>query len=133
MSGPPPPAPEEPGEPAPDEAGGNLPARAGEARLAAPVIGTGMFGVHGTPDTSGYGTLRVRRAPLIDSPRPYGSYFDAVADALSDALQQAGIGFSDAIEHVIADRGELTFYVRRERLPEVARSLREVAKTCGET
>jgi NADH-quinone oxidoreductase subunit C len=130
MSGPPPPAPEEPSEPQPavpdgGEANDGLPARAGEARLAAPVVRTGMFGVQGTPDTSGYGRLRVHRAPLIDSPRPYGSYFDEVADQLGDALQHAGIGFSDAIEHVIADRGELTFYVRRERLPEVASSLRD--------
>jgi NADH-quinone oxidoreductase subunit C len=107
------------------EANGSLPERAGEARLAEPLVRTGMFGVHGTPDTSGYGTLRVYRAPPIDSPRPYGSYFDTVADALGDALQQAGIGFSDGIEHVIVDRGELTFYVRRERLPEVAASLRD--------
>ncbi len=33
---------------------------------------------------------------------------------------QAGIGFGDAIERVVADRGELTFHVRREHLPEVA-------------
>ena len=150
MSGPPPPPPEASGEPPAGPAGrrprgrrhrrarspprraavprpfpaarpnSNLPALAGEARLDAPVVRTGLFGVQDTPDTSGYGRLRVHRAPLIDSPRPYGSYFDAVADALGDALGQAGIGFSDAIEHVIADRGELTFYVRRERLPEVA-------------
>jgi hypothetical protein len=81
------------------EADGSLPWRAGEARLAAPVIRTGIFGVRGTPDTSGYGRLRVHRAPLIDSPRPYGSYFDAGADGLGDALQQAGIGLSDAVEH----------------------------------
>src|SRR5580693_7179231 len=36
------------------EADGSLPWRAGEARLAAPVIRTGIFGVRGTPDTSGY-------------------------------------------------------------------------------
>jgi NADH-quinone oxidoreductase subunit C len=106
-----------------DEA--NLPARAGEARLDAPVVRTGLFGVQGTPDTSGYGRLRVHRAPLIDTPRPYGSYFDTVADALDAALSRVGLGFSDVIEHVIATRGELTFYVRRERLPEVARQFRD--------
>jgi NADH-quinone oxidoreductase subunit C len=120
------PAPGAPAVPqAEGEPDGGLPARAGQARLGAPVVRTGMFGVHGTPDTSGYGRLRVHRAPLIDSPRPYGSYFDAVADALGEALQQAGIGFSDAVEHVIADRGELTFYVRRQHLPEVAARLRD--------
>ena len=108
--------------PDPDE---NLPARLGEERLAEPVVRTGLFGVQDTPDTSGYGRLRVHRAPVLDSPRPYGSYFDEVADALGDALEPAGIGFSDAIERVIADRGELTFYVRRERLPEVAAKFRD--------
>ena len=107
------------------ESDGNLPARLGEERLAEPVVRTGMFGVQGTPDTSGYGLLRVHQLPAIESPRPYGSYFDEVADALGGALEAAGVGFSDAIERVIADRGELTFYVRRERLPEVAAKFRD--------
>ncbi len=107
------------------EADGDLAARLGQARLSAPVERTGMFGVQDTPDTSGYGLLRVHRARAIESPRPYGSYFDEVADALGDALQAGGLGFSDAIERVVADRGELTFYVRRERLPEVAAKLRD--------
>ena len=109
-------------EPDPDE---NLPARLGEERLAEPVVRTGLFGVQDTPDTSGYGLLRVHRAPILASPRPYGSYFDDVADELGRVLQSAGIGFSDAIERVVADRGELTFYVRRERLPEVAAKFRD--------
>ena len=46
-----------------------------------------------------------------------------VTDALGDALGPAA--FSAAVEHVIADRGELTFYVGREQLPEVARQLRD--------
>ena len=109
-------------EPDPDE---NLPARLGEERLAEPVVRTGMFGVQDTPDTSGYGLLRVHRAPVLASPRPYGSYFDDVADELGRTLESAGIGFSDAIERVVADRGELTFYVRRDRLPEVAAKFRD--------
>jgi NADH-quinone oxidoreductase subunit C len=107
------------------EADGNLPARLGEERLAEPVIRTGMFGVQDTPDTSGYGLLRVHQVPPIETPRPYGSYFDEVADTLARALEAAGIGFRDAIERVVADRGELTFYVRRERLPEVAAKFRD--------
>jgi len=107
------------------EADSNLPARLGQERLDAPVAAMGMFGVQDTPDTSGYGLLRVHRPPPIDSPRPYGSYFDTVADALAGALQADGLGFSDAIERVVVDRGELTFHVRRERLPEVAAKLRD--------
>jgi NADH-quinone oxidoreductase subunit C len=75
-----------------------------------------MFGVTTTGDTSGYGHLRVHRAPVLDSPRPYGSYFDTIADTL---------GMADAFEHVIVDRGELTFYVKKERLLEVAAKLRD--------
>ena len=106
---------EGPQGPAPDAAA-NLPARLGEERLNEPVVRMGMFGVQDTPDTSGYGLLRVYQAPPLDSPRPYGSYFDEIADTL---------GLSDAIERVVVDRGELTFHVRRERLPEVAAKLRD--------
>ena len=88
--------------------------------MAEPVIRTGMFGAQTTGDTSGYGRLRVHQAPPIESPRPYGSYFDEVADALGGALEAAGLGFSDAIERVVVDRGEITFHVRRERLIDVA-------------
>jgi NADH-quinone oxidoreductase subunit C len=104
---------------------GNLPARLGQQRLDEPVIRTGMFGVQATGDTSGYGRLRVHQVPPIESPRPYGSYFDAVADALGGALEAAGLRFSDAIERVVVDRGELTFHVRRERLPAVAAEFRD--------
>jgi NADH-quinone oxidoreductase subunit C len=107
------------------EADGNLPARLGEERLNAPVVRRGMFGALGSGDTSGYGRLQIHRAPPLSSPRPYGSYFDTVADALETALEAAALGFSEAIERVVADRGELTFYVRRERLPEVAARMRD--------
>ncbi|ADG87014.1 NADH-quinone oxidoreductase subunit C [Thermobispora bispora] len=83
-----------------------------------PVVRTGMFGVKGSGDTSGYGRLVVRRPPKSSTPRPYGSYFDEVADAL-EAL------CGDAIERVVVDRGEITFHVRRERLVEVMRHLRD--------
>jgi NADH-quinone oxidoreductase subunit C len=103
----------------------NLPARAGEERLSEQVVGTGMFGAETSGDTSGYGGLQIRQAPLRSSPRPYGSYFDELADDLGRALERAGTQFGDAVERVVADRGELTFYVRRDRLPEVARALRD--------
>jgi NADH-quinone oxidoreductase subunit C len=115
-----------PGPPGPPgEDGDNLPARAGEERLAEPVISTGMFGAQTTGDTSGFGRLRVLQAPPLHSERPYGSYFDAVADSLGGALAEDGLGFADAIERVVVDRGELTLHVRRERLPEVAAKLRD--------
>ena len=104
----------------PAEANGGLPARLGEERLAAPVVREGMFGVLDTPDTSGYGRLQVRGAPPLATPRPYGGYFDTVADALGAALAADGLGFADAIESVVVFRGELTFHVRRDRLLLVA-------------
>jgi NADH-quinone oxidoreductase subunit C len=103
----------------------NLPARAGEEKLSEQVVRTGMFGAETTGDTSGYGGLQVRLAPLRSTPRPYGSYFDELADDLGRALERDGTRFGDAVERVVADRGELTFYVRRDRLPEVARTLRD--------
>jgi NADH-quinone oxidoreductase subunit C len=119
----------EPGRPADEEPGGDaqpgLPARAGEERLAERVVRTGMFGVSGDGDTSGYGGLRVRKVTTLSSPRPYGLYFDEVADALEQAIGVEGTGFGDAIERVVVDRGELTFHVRREDLPMVARRMRD--------
>jgi NADH-quinone oxidoreductase subunit C len=118
-------------EVSPDGAGPDQPAepdpaaRAGQRRLSERVVRTGMFGAAGSGDTSGYGGLQVRRAPVPSSPRPYGSYFDEVADALSTRLEADGTGFGDAVERVIVDRGELTLHVRREYLVEVARALRD--------
>ena len=81
----------------------------------------GMFGAHGTGDTSGYGGL-VRPVQLPGAtPRPYGGWFDEAADQLERVLPQ----FDDAIETVVVDRGELTFFVRRERLVDVMRALRD--------
>ncbi|MCW4353710.1 NADH-quinone oxidoreductase subunit C [Hoyosella sp. YIM 151337] len=85
----------------------------------------GMFGIRGTGDTSGYGGL-VREVRLPGStPRPYGGYFDDVADALAAALDATGVSFSDAIERVVVFRGELTFHVQREHLVTVASLLRD--------
>jgi len=81
----------------------------------------GMFQVQGAGDTSGYGGL-VRPVQLPGAtPRPYGGYFDAVADQLERAVPQ----FDEALEKVVVDRGELTFFVRRQHLPEVMRTLRD--------
>jgi NADH-quinone oxidoreductase subunit C len=98
---------------------------AGQERLAEPVERTGMFGVTGSGDTSGYGGLKVRRAPMVASPRPYGSYFDDLADTLATAMSSAGASYDDAIPQVVVSNGELTLYVRREHLPSVASALRD--------
>ena len=79
-----------------------------------------MFGVSGTGDTSGYGGLERAKVSAGSTERPYGSYFDEVADDLERAYPE----FSDAIEKVVVDRGELTLHVKREKLVEVALVLR---------
>jgi NADH-quinone oxidoreductase subunit C len=81
----------------------------------------GMFGVAGTGDTSGYGGLVRQQVKSGSSERPYGSYFDDVADQLERAYPE----FNDAIEKVIVDRGELTLHIKREKLFEVAKVLRD--------
>lgn len=85
---------------------------------------SGMFGAHGTGDTSGYGGLVRTQVSAGSSERPYGGYFDDVTDDLERAYPE----FSDAIERVVVDRGELTLHVKREKLVEVALILRDVLK-----
>jgi NADH-quinone oxidoreductase subunit C len=85
----------------------------------------GMFGVQGPGDTSGYGRLvRSIRTPA-SAPRPYGTYFDQVADALGTGLARREATFDQAIEKVVVFRGEITFHVRRGHLPTTLRTLRD--------
>ncbi len=84
----------------------------------------GMFGVSGTGDTSGFGGLVRRFAPVESSPRPFGGYFDELVDALTTALAAAGVA-PDAIMRVVVDRGELTLYIRAEVLLTVVQQLRD--------
>ena len=84
----------------------------------------GMFGAAGTGDTSGYGGLVRATASAGSSQRPFGGYFDQVADDLERAYPD----FADAIERVVVDRGELTLHIKRERLVEVALILRDKLK-----
>jgi NADH-quinone oxidoreductase subunit C len=94
---------------------------------AADVISTrhGMFGNTGTGDTSGYDGLVRSVALPAPSPRPYGSYFDEIADTLAGALEAEGTDPLAAVDYVVVDRDELTFVIRREHLPAVARALRD--------
>jgi NADH-quinone oxidoreductase subunit C len=99
-------------------------AKPGENLNAQNSANTGMFGVSGTGDTSGYGGLQKRKVQIGSTERPFGGYFDDVVDG----LERAYPGFNDAIEQVVVDRGELTLHVRREKLAEVARILRDDLK-----
>ncbi len=84
----------------------------------------GMFGASGTGDTSGYGGLVGGKVTLGSSERPFGGYFDEIADELERAYPD----FNEAIEAVVVDRGELTLHIKRERLVEVAKILRDTLK-----
>ena len=85
---------------------------------------SGMFGARGTGDTSGYGGLVRTAASTGSSERPFGGYFDDVADD----LERAYPAFSQAIQRIVVDRGELTLHVKREKLVEVAFVLRDSLK-----
>ncbi|ROR72314.1 NADH-quinone oxidoreductase subunit C [Bogoriella caseilytica] len=85
----------------------------------------GLFGAQGSGDTSGFGGLVTEIALPPAAQRPYGSWFDEVVDILIELLTEQGIDPEQALEKVVVDRGELTIFVDRERLPFVARSLRD--------
>src|SRR5690606_32459386 len=84
----------------------------------------GMFGVSGTGDTSGYGGLLLPAYSPPPAERPYGGWFDDFADEFYAALADNGIP-ADAIQQVTIDRGEITFYVQREYLVDICRTLRD--------
>ncbi|MGA8851313.1 MAG: NADH-quinone oxidoreductase subunit C [Aeromicrobium sp.] len=78
----------------------------------------GAFGAHGTGDTSGFGGLTRPVVMPGAASRPFGGWYDQVADDLA-ALVPEG-----AIEKVVIDRGEITFHVRPSELLEVVTQLR---------
>lgn len=78
----------------------------------------GAFGAHGTGDTSGFGGLT---QPVImpgAAQKPYGGWYDEVADQL------ATLTLPDAIEKVVVHNGEITFFIRRHALLETVTHLR---------
>ena len=86
----------------------------------------GMFGAEDGGDTSGYGGLRKPIALPGPSQRPYGGWFDEVADRLEAALERLEDAPPDeAIEKVVVDRGEITFFIRRKLLLPVVSVLRD--------
>lgn len=93
---------------------GSTPVQVGERR--------GMFGGSLGSDTSGYGGLV---QPILlpgSAERPYGGYFDEIADHLLDVL---GDQHDAAITRVVIDRKEMTLSVPAEHLPLVAQNLRD--------
>ena len=94
-------------------------AAAGIRELEVIDVREGAFGVHDTGDTSGFGGItRPVVMPGAATP-PFGGWFDEVYSAISGVLP------GDTIEKVVVDRGEITFFVRRDALVDVARHLRD--------
>jgi NADH-quinone oxidoreductase subunit C len=122
------------------DAGGATPARVGEPEQAPDPLGSdtspeggtrqavtrsrqGMFGVRGTGDTSGFGGLQLPGYVPAPAERPYGGWFDAFVDELGAALAERGV--TGAVDQITIDRGEISFYVARERLVDLCRTLRD--------
>ncbi|MCX2967135.1 NADH-quinone oxidoreductase subunit C [Gordonia sp. Z-3] len=90
-------------------------------------IRKGLFGVHGSGDTSGYGGLVQAVTLPGSSTRPYGGYFDEIADELAAGLAEMSArapGYDEAVEKVVIFRDEMTVHVRRQHLRPVALTLR---------
>jgi NADH-quinone oxidoreductase subunit C len=103
---------------------GNVPATtAPEPELVE--VRRGMFGQSDTGDTSGYDGLVRTIAMPAPSARPFGGDFDLVADAVTGALARGGRTFDEAVEKVVVDRGEITFYVRRDAIVDACRAFRD--------
>ena len=51
----------------------------------------GLFGVSGSGDTSGFGGLRLPAHVAAPAERPFGGWFDEVADELFAAISDKGL------------------------------------------
>lgn len=97
------------------------------AEFQAPVSGRarkGMFNISGSGDTSGFGGLRLPAHVPAPAERPYGGWFDDLADELYAGMAERGVP-ERAISTVTIDRDEITFYVLGEHLVELCRILRD--------
>ena len=100
----------------------------GPAEHKAPIVAgrarEGMFGVQDAGDTTGFGGLQTPAPLPAPAERPYGGWFDEFADDLAVALTEQKIP-AEAIIQVTVDRGEITYYLRREHLVAFCRTLRD--------
>lgn len=98
---------------------------AGQPLLEVTTVREGMFGTKGSGDTSGFGGL-VSVVPVPQaSARPFGGYFDVIADELAASLNDFGTSFEKAIEKIVIANDEMTIYVLASELPSVAKTLRD--------
>jgi NADH-quinone oxidoreductase subunit C len=102
-----------------------------EAADAAPKPGVvsgksrqGMFGVTGSGDTSGFGGLQLPAYSPAPAERPYGGWFDELTDDMLAAWHRHKVP-AEALLQVTVDRGEITYYVAREHLVAICKTLRD--------
>jgi len=116
---------------------------AGPPVTATGVERTGMFGVHGSGDTSGFGLLVSQPYTPAPAERPYGGpegvrgarderssgsdhpgWFDEVADALLAAMAARSIPPQALLQTTVANK-EITFYVARDHVTALLWALRD--------
>jgi NADH-quinone oxidoreductase subunit C len=104
---------------------------------------TGMFGVHGSGDTSGYGLLKLEPYTPAPAERPYGGpggvrgardersggsdhrgEFDEVADALIAAMSARSLPQGALLQTTVANK-EITFYIARDYVTQFLWALRD--------
>ena len=98
---------------------------AGQPLLEVTTVREGMFGASGSGDTSGFGGLVTVVPVPVAASRPFGSYFDVIADELAASLSDFGTTWEKAIEKVVIEHNEMTIHVRASELPAVAKTLRD--------
>ena len=85
----------------------------------------GSFQVSGSGDTSGFGGLVSPIVMPAPTGRPYGGWFDELADEIELALADRNLPVSSVIDKVVVDRDEITFFVLAEYIVDFARMLRD--------
>lgn len=98
---------------------------AGVQALEVVGVRRGSFGTQGSGDTSGFGGLVEPIVMPNAASRPFGGWFDEVADEMAEAMKDRGLVWSSTIEKVVIDRGEITFFVDRRFLKDFMIMLRD--------
>ena len=85
----------------------------------------GSFQVSGSGDTSGFGGLVSPIVMPAPTERPYGGWFDELAEEIELALADRNLPVSSVIDKVVVDRDEITFFVFAEHIVDFAQMLRD--------
>jgi NADH-quinone oxidoreductase subunit C len=89
------------------------------------IIKGAFGGSSNSGDTSGFGGLITTIAQVPSAQKPYGSYFDAIAETLDKALQVENLSLEIVVEKVIVQADQLTFMVKKDYLEIIAKCLRD--------